>query len=190
MKFLLSILSALVLSGCFFEQPSVNRDPNIPLNTVSFADTNKYLGKWYEIARFPNDFQGDFSNKSCYNVSAEYKAISENEISVINSCLYFDPKSGAVKTSLAEGKAKIVDLETRAKLKVRFGLQPEFAAGDYWILYLSENYSLSVVGEPSGRYLWILSRSKTINESTYLEILSFLEDLGYNTEALVRNPQN
>ena len=70
---------------------------------------------------------------------------------------------------------------TNAKLEVSF-FGPFW--GDYWILDLTSDYSRSIVGEPSGRYLWILSRTPTISENSLQEVISKLQALGYETSAL------
>ena len=151
----------------------MNRDLTVPLETVDYVDTGRYLGLWYEIARFPNSFE-----ENCEGVTAEYARREDGLISVINTCREGAP-DGAEKA--ARGRARIVDETTNAKLKVSF-FGPFW--GDYWVIGLAEDYSLALVGEPEGRYLWILSRTRTISDDVRDNALSELKAMGYNVDAL------
>ena len=168
-----TLLSLVCLLSWSCQKPPVNRDGGIPLTTVESVDIERYLGRWYEIARFPNNFE-----EGCEGVTAEYDLRPDGLISVINTC-----RKGATdgKAEVAKGRARVVDEVTNAKLEVSF-FGPFW--GDYWILYLAEDYSLSLVGEPSGRYLWILSRTPEISPEHRQAAIGTLNALGYNTEAL------
>ena len=134
------------------------------LSTVESVDIDRYLGRWYEIARFPNSFE-----EGCEGVTAEYELRNDGLISVVNTC-----RKGATdgKAKVAKGRARVADETTNAKLEVSF-FGPFW--GDYWILYLAEDYSLSLVGEPSGRYLWILSRTPEISPEQRQAAIGTLE---------------
>ena len=166
-------LVSLVLLTAACSSPPVNRDLATPLTTVDFVDLDKYQGRWYEIARFPNNFE-----KNCEGVTADYGKREDGLISVVNTCRKGAP-DGPAKT--ANGRARIVDTETNAKLEVSF-FGPFW--GDYWIIGLDEAYSLSLVGEPSGRYLWILSRTPKVEDATLQDAIATLRDLGYSVDAL------
>lgn len=155
------------------------------LPTVSKVDLKRYAGKWFEIARYPNKFQ-----KKCVgNTMATYTIKSDGKLEVINECLQ---KDGTVDN--AKGEAKIIDKTTNAKLEVRFA--PSLLSfipavwGDYWIIDLDDNYQYSVVGDPKREYLWILSRTAEINDTTYQNILRRVEKLGFDPGKLVKTPQN
>lgn len=153
--------------------PPVNRDPAVPLETVASVDTDRYLGRWYEIARLPNSFE-----KNCEGVTAAYALRDDGLISVTNTCRKGAPDGEA---KVAIGRARIVDETTNAKLEVSF-FGPFW--GDYWVIGLADDYSLSLVGEPSGRYLWILSRTPMISDDVRDAALNDLKAMGYNTDAL------
>lgn len=161
----------LFIAACT-SQP-VNRDPSEPLKTVDFVDLDRYLGRWYEIARLPNRFE-----KNCEGVTADYGRRDDGLISVVNTCRKGSPDGEA---KAANGRARIVDQTTNAKLKVSF-FGPFW--GDYWVIGLAEDYSLALVGEPSGRYLWILARTPQISDSTRDTAVSRLRAMGYDTDAL------
>ncbi len=166
------LLALFGLAAC--SSPPVNRDANAgPLQTVAYVDTERYLGRWYEIARFPNRFE-----EGCEGVTADYALRDDGLISVVNTC-YEGAPDGDKKE--AKGRARIVDAATNAKLEVSF-FGPFW--GDYWVIGLAEDYSLALVGEPEGRYLWILSRTPTISDEVRASALSDLQAMGYDTDAL------
>lgn len=164
-------LGALALSGCatvFSKHPVGNRAVPEPAKPVEIS---RYLGRWYELARYEQGFQ-----KDCEGVSADYARREDGMISVLNRCRKPD---GTIKD--AKGRAKIVDPATNAKLKVSF-FGPFY--GDYWVLDHADDYSWSIVGEPSGRYLWILSRDATPGQARLNELIGRVRALGYDTSML------
>lgn len=169
------ILSAALL-GCMTSGGARADLP--PLETVPEVDLQRYLGTWYEIARIPQRFQ-----RGCTATTATYSLEEDGDIRVLNRC-----RKGSLDGPLdeAEGRARVVDEETNAKLEVSF-FGPFW--GDYWILELGPDYEYAVVGHPSRDYLWILSRSPTMEPELYQAILRRLEGQGYETERLVRTEQ-
>ena len=149
-----------------------------PLTVVDVVDLNRYLGMWYEIASYPSWFQ-----KGCTGSTAEYSLLSDGKIQVINRC-HKDSLEGPLKVS--KGKAEVVDTATNAKLKVWFFWPFK---GNYWIIDLSPDYQWVVVGEPSRKYLWILSRTPTMDEAVYQEILERLPQKGYDPAGLRKTAQ-
>jgi apolipoprotein D and lipocalin family protein len=149
-----------------------------PLEVVGSVDLDRYLGTWYEIASYPAWFQ-----RGCTAVTAQYSRPDDGYIRVVNSC-----RKGSLDGRLkqATGRAKVVDHTTNAKLKVSF-FGPFW--GDYWILDLDPEYRWAVVGVPSRKYLWILSRTPVMDNALYQEIVSRLHAKGYDKERLVRTLQ-
>ena len=169
MRILILSLPLLALTACM---PPVNRTPVTPLS-VAAIEPARYLGKWYEIARLPNQFEND-----CEGVTAEYGARADGKISVINTCHSGGP-GGAPRQ--AKGSARIVDAASNAKLKVSFFGPFE---GDYWVLDHAPDYSWSIVGEPRGRYLWILSRTAQIAPALRADLIERVRARGYSVDAL------
>ena len=165
----LCLFVCLTVIGCI---------PSEPLETVSYVEPERYVGLWYEIARYPNVFQLDCAG----GTTAEYTLRDDGRIDVINTC-HTGSIDGPEKK--VEGVARIVDDETNAKLKVGFGL----FEGNYWIIGLDEDYQWAVVGEPSRRFLWILSRTPLLDDDIYESILTLIEEKGYDTEKLIMTPQ-
>lgn len=165
---LLALPLVLSLSACV-SGPSGNPNPPQPAKAV---ELDRYLGKWYEVARYDMRFE-----KGCEGVTAEYSRRPDGLIRVLNTC-----RQGAVDgpVKVAEGKAKVVDITTNAKLKVSF-FGPFF--GDYWVMDHADDYSWSIVGEGSGRYLWLLSRELP-TEADRAALTARAKALGYDVGML------
>ena len=168
--FLFGISGILGLAGMTSTQDK-------PLQTVPSVDLQKYLGRWYEIAAFPQSFQ-----KGCHCSVAEY-SLEKDFVRVINTCRKDSPEG---KVKQAKGKAFVVKGSNNAKLRVQF-FWP--FRGDYWIIDLAEDYSYAVVGAPNRNYLWILSRTPQMGEGLYQEIIKRCADKGFDINKLVKSDQ-
>lgn len=148
------------------------------LQTVPKVELSRYLGTWYEIASYPQSFQ-----RGCTGTSATYSLKADGEIQVVNRC-----HKGSLDgpEDVATGRARVTDPSTNAKLEVSF-FGPFWGA--YWVIALGEAYEYAVVGHPSRDYLWILSRTPTMNPSVYAAIISKLEADGYPLERVVKTTQ-
>lgn len=179
---MITSLAATIASGP--ARATLSDDDKKPVTTVKSVDLDKYSGKWFEIARYPNRFQ----KKCAGEVTATYTLKQDKKVEVLNNCV---KENG--DTTKALGEAKIVDDKTNAKLKVRFApgwlSWLPFVWGDYWILELDENYEYAVVGSPDRDYLWILSRESNLNEETYSALLQKVEKLGFDPKKLVKTRQ-
>ena len=171
------ILALFALGFIMFGSAAAAKDKP-PLTVVDFVDLQRYLGRWYEIASFPAWFQ-----KGCTGSTAEYSLLPGGKIQVINRC-----RKGSLDGPLKEskGKAEVADTVTNAKLKVWFFWPFK---GNYWIIDLNPDYQWVVVGEPSRKYLWILSRTPTMDEAVYQEILERLPQKGYDPAGLRKTAQ-
>ena len=153
-----------------------------PPKTVDKVDLEKYAGLWYEIARIPNSFQ----SQCVKGTTAKYTLNEDGEISVVNSCIN---KDGEVED--ADGVARVVDKNSNAKLEVSFvsflGWRPFW--GDYWIIGLDENYKWAIVGTPSRKYGWILSRTKKLEPQVLDKIWEIIKEQGYNPSDFKMSPQ-
>jgi apolipoprotein D and lipocalin family protein len=155
-----------------------------PLATIGAIDVHRYLGTWYEIARYPNEFQ----RKCAGGTSASYSLREDGRIRVLNRCRRADGGE-----EVAEGVARQVGGALSPKLEVRFA--PAILSfipkvwGDYWVIDLDEDYQLAAVSEPSRRYLWILSRTRQADPALYQALLARLAGQGFDTSRLVPTPQ-
>jgi len=140
---------------------------------VQDFDLNRYLGKWYEISRIPNRFE-----RNCVGVTAEYALRPDGKVSVLNTC-----KKGNLDapSRVANGIATLVE---GAKLTVTFTPLLPFIKGDYWVLYIADDYSLAVVGEPERKFGWVLSRTPQISNQQLARANQALVQNGYDPKAL------
>lgn len=152
----------------------VNGRSNNPINhsTITTIDLTRYMGKWYEIARYEHRFE-----KGMTHVTADYSILPNGKIRVVNQGI----KDGIHKEII--GKAKQPDPEKYpGRLKVSFFL---WFYSDYYILELDNNYQYAVVGSSSDKYLWILSRTPKLPQTTLDVIFQTLKQRGYNLSRLV-----
>jgi len=173
------VLVVFVLFNVFL---IANAGPMQTLNTVPEVDLNRYVGTWYEIARLPNWFQ----KKCSGDVTATYTLLEDGRISVLNSCRGADGQ-----LTQAEGTAKKATANgPNSKLKVRFAPKIlsflPFVWGDYWIINLAADYGYAVVGEPSRKYLWILSRTPKMDDALLQSIIGEVKQQGYDLSGLIR----
>ncbi|CAM6095934.1 unnamed protein product [Calypogeia fissa] len=155
------------------------------METAKNVDLNKYAGSWYEIASMPSRFQP----KSGTNSRATYTLNEDQTIHVLNETWVGGKRSGI------EGKAWKVDPNSEdAKLKVQFWVPPFLplvpVTGDYWVLALEEeNYSYALVGQPSKKYLWVLSRTTELSDEIYNQLMEKATSCGYDVSLLKKTPQ-
>lgn len=154
----------------------VYRDLDVPIASKAVFDPTRYLGTWYEVARYPVLFE-----RGCVGVTATYGMREDGDISVLNICRNPD---GTVKSRI-EGKAEIVG---PARLKVSFPSVP-FGASDYWVLWVDEGYRTAVVGAPNGKSGWILNRDPQIPQDRLNAAREVLDFNGYDLSKLMEVPQ-
>jgi len=160
------LTSILWLGGC--------KNDNQPLDTVDNVDLEQYKGTWYEIARLPNTFEDGLN---C--VTANYELLENGKIRVINRGHRIGNPD---KVKEAKGIAWVPDSQYPGRLKVRF-FWP--FAGDYYIIVLSDDYKYALVGDPSREYLWILSRTPSLDNETMQYLINQASDRGFDTGSLM-----
>ena len=158
-------------------------EPARPLTTIASLDVQRYLGTWYEIAKYPNQFQ----KKCAAATRADYSQLANGRLSVVNRCTTQDGL-----TSEAIGEARQTGSATSPKLQVRFA--PAWLSfipmvwGNYWVIDLDPNYQVAAISEPTREYLWVLARSPEISPKTYADLTARLEKMGFDLQKLVRTP--
>jgi lipocalin len=150
----------------------------IDKTVVKELNLEKYLGTWYEIARYDHRFE-----RGLVGVTATYSMRDDGMIKVLNTG-YKETLDG--KRSEAEGKAKIPNPEEPSKLKVSFFW---IFYGDYYVMELGEDYQYAVIGSSSDKYLWILSRTPKMDADLYQNLLTNLTKRGYDVSKLIEVPQ-
>nr|WP_309594028.1 lipocalin family protein [Moraxella osloensis] len=151
---------------------------------VQSVDLNRYAGKWYEIARLPMFFQRNCAS----DVTATYTLQPTGKVEVNNQCM---GKDGKPMQSIGEASK---NGDSGSKLKVTFlpqGLRwLPVGKADYWVLALDPNYNHALVGTPNQKYLWILSRTPTMDEATYQTMVATAKSQGYDVSKLQKTVQH
>jgi apolipoprotein D and lipocalin family protein len=146
------------------------------LVTVDKVDLAKYSGKWYDISHLPARFLD-----GCDCITAHYSLNPDGSVIVFNQCRNRKGESSSIK-----GKALAVNGSGNAKLKVQF-FWP--FRSDYYIIGLAEDYSWAVVGTPSRKYLWILSRYPQMDPPLYNDLIKMCGNKGFRVEFLTKTNQ-
>lgn len=169
----------LAMAGC---APSpIYRDAAVPMTTAGPVDLERYEGLWFEIARYPNSFE-----EGCEGVTAEYTLLDDGTVRVLNTCREGAPDGPA---SSAEGIATSTNADND-RLEVTFVPWLPFAKGDYWILDLTPDYSVAVIGEPSGKFGWILARTPQLAPAPLKAAKAVLTRNGYDIDKLTYTSQS
>ena len=155
-----------------------------PLAAVPSLDVPRYMGTWYEIAKYPNRFQ-----KDCVaDTRADYALMDDGRVQVINRC-----RQENGEMDVANGVARQEGGADSPQLKVRFA--PAWLSflpavwGNYWVIDIDEAYRLVAVSEPKREYLWILSRTPVVEPQRYAALLERLAGKGFDLDRLEVTPQ-
>lgn len=180
--------SRLALSLTLLTQlaaPAQSTSPPEPLQTIDRLDVGRYLGTWYEIAKYPNRFQRQCAS----GTQALYRLRDDGQIDVINRC-----RQANGETAEAVGRARQDGPADSPKLEVRFA--PTWLSwlpmvwASYWVIDLDPGYQLVAVSEPSSEYLWVLSRTPTVDAGAYQALLGRLWEKGFELTRLERTAQS
>ena len=155
-----------------------------PVLPIASLEVARYLGTWFEIAKYPNRFQ----KKCLSNTTAEYTALGNGRLQVVNRC-----RVAGGETIEAVGEARQLGAATSPKLEVRFA--PAWLSflpwvwGNYWVIALDDKYQLAAVSEPTRETLWVLARTPQVDVASYNALLARLQQQGFDVQKLERTPQ-
>jgi apolipoprotein D and lipocalin family protein len=175
MRLLAAVAAAALLVGCANSGTGV-----VQPKTVESVDLKRYQGTWYEQARLPMFFQ-----RNCAQSEALYELQEGGTIGVINRCRTYDGDMQQV-----QGQAVAQVPGETSKLWVRFdnwasSLLPGLTKGEYWVLYLDDDYQTALVGHPNREYLWLLTRDQQISKQSRATLLEEARSRGYDTGELI-----
>ena len=156
----------------------------VPLATIASLDVPRYMGTWFEIAKYPNKFQ----KKCVADTQAQYQLLTAGAVQVTNRC-----RQDNGELDEAVGEARQMGAATSPKLQVRFA--PDWLSwlpmvwGNYWVIDLDERYQLVAVSEPSREFLWVLARTPQVSAEAYDALLIRLKAQGFELGKLERTWQ-
>jgi apolipoprotein D and lipocalin family protein len=177
-RLLLPLLACIAFSG---PTTAVDTPAESPLVPIASLDIQRYMGTWYELARYPNRFQRDCAGPAV----AAYSLQEGGGVRVVNRCPQADGK-----TDEAIGEARRVGEAGSSRLEVRFA--PAWLSwlpwvwGNYWVIDLDPAYQLSVVSEPKREYLWVLSRTPAVDPLAWEALMTRLRAKGFDLSRLKR----
>ena len=177
------LITLLLAGACSVTTFGVAAAQEAPPATIASLDVPRYMGSWFEIAKYPTWFQ-----KKCVSgARAQYSLLGDGQVQVINRC-----RLASGEVSEATGMARQIGPATSPKLEVRFApawlsFLP-FVWGNYWVIDLDEDYQLAAISEPRRDYLWILSRTPKVDPARYQQLLGRLRQKGFDLERLEASP--
>jgi apolipoprotein D and lipocalin family protein len=145
---------------------------------VDYLDLQRYAGEWHEIAHLPMYYE-----KQCADsVTATYSLLQDGTIEVRNSCRtrrgFFDERLGVAKSTDIPGALKV-------RFSPRWLSWLPFVWADYWVVGLDLSYQWALVGGPTRKYLWILSRTPRIKRALFKKLTDAAAVMGYDTSLLI-----
>ena len=164
------VLASVMLSGCATEAPE--------LPTVDYVDLDRFMGDWYVIANIPT-----FLEKGAHNAVENYAL---NDDGTIATTFTFNKDSFDGKRKEHNPKGFVTDTETNAVWGMRF-VWPIKA--DYRVIYLDEDYSVTIIGRNKRDYVWIMAREPQISDSVYSELVNVVAEAGYDISKIEPVPQ-
>lgn len=159
---------------------STTKDPG--QTTVESVDLKRFAGNWFEIARYETPLQAD-----CSSAKITIKLLKKNKLDMLHAC--HDKFTG--ETVHAQGIAEVENKKTNAKLKVSY--MPLFQkwgmfGGSIWIIGLDPEYQHAILGHPTHKHFWILSRTPEVSPEKYEELVAMAKAQGYKPKLIQRVP--
>jgi apolipoprotein D and lipocalin family protein len=166
----MTLSGSLLLAGCQASLP--------PLETVDHVDLERFMGDWYVIANIPT-----FIEEDAYNAVESYRLEDDGTVATT-----FTFRKGGFDGPEKEyhPRGYVLDRQTNALWGMQF-IWP--FKGDYRIIYLTDDYSVTVIGRNKRDYVWLMARSPTLPEASYDEALQVIADAGYDISRIQRVPQ-
>ncbi|MCG6939313.1 MAG: lipocalin family protein [Gammaproteobacteria bacterium] len=168
----------LTLPALFTLLASCSNQPAKPIHTVDYVDLDRFIGNWYVIANIPT-----FIEKDAYNAIESY---ARNADGTIATTFTFSQGSADGERKQYNPTGFIVDKQSNALWGMQF-IWP-FKA-EYRVIYLDDAYQTTIIGRSKRDYVWLMSRQSSIDDSSYTELLAFMESQGYDISKVQKVPQ-
>jgi apolipoprotein D and lipocalin family protein len=165
------VLGLALLAATATQASPLAPEPRKPI------DPNRYLGRWYEIARVPNSLQ-----ERCQGATSDWSKGSGDQYNVVQTCHIGSPNG---PTKIWRGAGRMI-----APAKIRIGFFAGLVKKDYWVVDRSDDYSWSIMGMADPKYVWIMSRRAVLTETQRATLVARVRSLGYDTGKLVYDEQN
>ena len=162
---------AALLSAC-------NEEGGAPMDTVDYVDLDRFMGDWYVVANIPTPFE-----KGAHNAVERY---DRNPDGTIATTFTYNDGSFDGKQKVMRPKGFILDPKTNARWGMQF-IWPIKA--DYRVIYLDDDYQLTVIGRAKRDYVWVMSRSPNFSDAEFERMKAFIQSVGYDPSKLQRCPQ-
>jgi len=169
---ILTLIAVIAFGIVTFATAGPSAQP--PIQSVGMVDQSRWMGRWYQIARLPNRFQ-----KGCTGAYTDFSLRDDGQINVVNSCR--NEKDGSLRQE--KGHAWVIEPTSNARIKVSF-FWP--FRSEYWVIGLGKEYEYTVVGSPNRKYLWVLSRTPTMSDDLYADIMKEVERQGFDISKVFR----
>lgn len=150
-----------------------------PLPTVNKVDLQKFMGDWYVIASIPT-----FIEKDAYNAVESYRLTEDG---TVETTFTFEAGVFGGKKKIYRPTGYIRDTQSNAVWGMQF-IWP--IKGDYRIIYLTDDYSVTVIGRNKRDYVWLMAREPVLSEQQYDEAMAVIADAGYDLSRVQRVPQH
>ena len=161
----LAALAVLGAGGAVADAPA----PTKPV------DLRKYYGRWYEVARVPNQFE---KGLACSAPTADYEEDDQGAVTVVQTC---HQHSARGPEKVYRAAARILDPGVNAKFRLTFYL---VMSKEYWVIDHAQDYRWAIVGDPTGRFVWLFSRQPALSHDTRDSLLARVRALGYDPAKL------
>ena len=163
------LIWSLMLWGC---------TPSPPIHTIEALDLDRFMGEWYVIASIPTMFE-----KNAYNAVESYRLDDDGSV---ETTFRFNKGASDGPQKVYRSRAFVLDTESNAHWGMQF-VWP-FQA-EYRVVYLSEDYSVTIIGRTKRDYVWIMAREPFIPEAEYERLIKLLTSYGYDTSLVKKVPQ-
>ncbi len=161
-----------------------------PLKAVATLDVSKYMGRWYQVALYPNRFQSDCAS----DTEARYTLLDNGDVTVLNQCRTqngsMDTAQGIAQAATPVSSGQLSPAQLKVSFLPRWLRWTGWGWGNYWVVQLADDYRYAVVSEPTRQFLWVLSRTPAMKPQDEADVFSYLQRNGFDLARVQRHSQS